>query len=90
MDIENWISKLKTSKNGKKYAVAHRHVEFFRKPEGVPNDVAAECTEKVIADTYNVYILRENYLRGKMVKSWRIVKSYENKNDAMNHWENIK
>lgn len=90
MNIENWISKAKTAKNGKKYAVAHHHVEFFRKPDGIPNDVAAECTEKVVADTYKVYVLCENYSRGKMVKTWRMVKSYQNKSDAINHWENIK
>lgn len=48
MNIENWISKAKTAKNGKKYAVAHHHVEFFRKPDGIPNDVSAECTEKLL------------------------------------------
>lgn len=90
MNIENWISKAKTAKNGKKYAVAHHHVEFFRKPEGTPNDVAAVCSEKVVADTYKVYALCENYSRGKMVKTWRMVKCFDHKNDAIQFWENIK
>lgn len=90
MDISVWISPLKTDSKGRKFAVSHRHVEVMRKPEGTKNDACIECTERHTYDSYYVYKLCENYQRGKMVNSWRFVKCYERKEDALNHWNKIK
>ncbi|WP_447886770.1 hypothetical protein [Serratia fonticola] len=52
--------------------------------------MSIECTEHHAYDSYYVYKLCENYQRGKMAKSWRFVKCYERKEDAMSHWNKIK
>lgn len=90
MDVSVWISPLKTDSKGRKFAVSHRHVEVMRKPEGSPDDVGVECSERHVYDSYYVYKLCENYQRGRIVNTWRYIKCYENKEDAMAHWSKIK
>lgn len=90
MDVSVWISPLKTDSKGRKFAVSHRHVEVMRKPEVSSECVATECSELHVYDSYYVYKLCENYQRGRIVNTWRYVKCFDNREDAMAHWSKIK
>lgn len=86
---QNWITKAKTAATGKKYAVRHTHNEYMVKPESADN-TAAECTELKVVDSFSLMVLCKNYQRGKMVGTWRVHKTFCDKDAALSCFAKIK
>lgn len=85
-----WISEAKTSKSGKKYAVMHSQSDVNMREEGYSNWDANAPFHMVRVNKFTVFVQCENYVRGKMVKSWRAKKTFTNKVDAMDYFKSIK